>query len=544
MHRHIAIAFLGLAAILVAGPGRSEGLDKAPTPVAARIRALLDTTADQDASSSGSSLTHFYAARHDEPAWSDPARVAALTSSLAAASDHGLEASFPKAALSAGDDPAARDVALTRLALAYATALASGRVAPSNLETDWAIPAPGFDAATGLATALTHDLGAWFDGLAPHHPQYRRLMTALARYRGIAEGGGWATISRGDPLKLGMIDPRVHVLRKRLEAEGDLRPQAAPPAPAADGAGPIRRVAAVVGGTDAPPPADAAPPADDPDAVYDAAVETAVRRFQRRNGIAVDGAVGPRTLAAMNLTVRARVEQIELNLERWRALPHDLGASYMMVNVPSETLDIVDQSASVMAMKVVVGDLGHPTPVVRTTMIGVTFNPFWKIPASIMTKEILPKSKRDHAYLAKNDIVFASGQGWEQLPGPKNPLGQLKFESPNQFDVYLHDTPSRVAFKRFFRAQSHGCVRLERAADLAGLVLRDAGWDPQQISEAVATGANRRVDLKRRWRVYILYATSFVDDDGTVEFRDDLYGRDGRLRAALAALHAARKPTL
>ena len=352
-------------------------------------------------------------------------------------------------------------------------------------------------------------------------------------------------MSRGDPLKLGMIDPRVRALRQRLEAEGDLRPQAAPPAPAADGAGPIRRVAAVVGGTDAPPPADAAPPADDPDAVYDAAVEAAVRRFQRRNGIAVDGAVGPRTLAAMNLTVRARVEQIELNLERWRALPHDLGASYMMVNVPAETLDIVDQSASVMAMKVVVGDLDHPTPVVRTTMVAVTFNPTWKIPASIVTKEILPKSKRDHAYLAKNDIVFASGQGWQQIAGAEEPAGpaQVRIAQPVRRLSPRHAVAGRLRallpgaepWLRPARARRRPC-RASCCATRAGTRSRS--------SEAVATGANRRVDLKRRWRVYILYATSFVDDDGTVEFRDDLYGRDGRLRAALAALHAARKPTL
>jgi murein L,D-transpeptidase YcbB/YkuD len=137
--------------------------------------------------------------------------------------------------------------------------------------------------------------------------------------------------------------------------------------------------------------------------------------------------------------------------------------------------------------------------------------------------------------------VFAPGQGWQQLPGPKNPLGQIKFETPNKFDVYLHDTPSRLAFDRFFRAQSHGCVRLEHASELAGFVLRDLGWNDLQISQAAATGATRRIDLKHRWRVYLLYATSFVDEDGTVEFRDDLYGRDARLRDALAAVQTVQR---
>jgi L,D-transpeptidase YcbB len=243
----------------------------------------------------------------------------------------------------------------------------------------------------------------------------------------------------------------------------------------------------------------------------------------------------------MNVPVRARIEQIVLNLERWRALPRDLGGSYMMVNVPAETLDVVADGVSVMSMKVVVGDTEHPTPVVRTAMVAVTLNPTWTIPASIVTKEILPKSKRDPSYLGKNGIVFTPGRGWQQMPGPKNPLGQIKFETPNRFDVYLHDTPSRLAFDRFFRAQSHGCVRLEHAAELAGFVLGSMGWNDLQIAQAAATGENRHIDLKRRWRIYLLYATSFVDEDGTVEFRDDLYGRDQRLKDALVAAPMAEK---
>jgi L,D-transpeptidase YcbB len=212
--------------------------------------------------------------------------------------------------------------------------------------------------------------------------------------------------------------------------------------------------------------------------------------------------------------------------------------------VPAETLDIVENGVSVMTMKVVVGDPAHPTPVLRATMVGVTLNPAWNIPASILTKEIFPKSKRDRSYMLKNDIVFTPGRGWQQRPGPKNPLGQIKFESPNRFDVYLHDTPSRVAFDRFFRAQSHGCVRLERAAELAGLVLRDAGWNDQSLAQAVATGDNRRIELKHSWRVWLFYATSFVDEDGTVEFRDDLYGRDARLRDALATASVQKQARL
>ena len=516
--RFVTLAFLGFIATVLSVPARSEG-----TPATAdAIRALLAGAAATAASDPvEAELVRFYEARGDEPAWSNPDQAASLASILAGAPNHGLESSFSKSVMPLGSgDSAARDVALTRVALAYARALATGRVAPDRIEADWAIPVPAIDAAAGLASALKHDLAAWYDGLAPRHPYYVRLMEGLSRYRKIAASGGWSPIPRGDPLKLGDVSDRVRALRSRLEAEGDLHPSS----PAA---------------TDAVPGAPA--PAVDPGTVFDMEVDTAVRRFQRRYGIVVDGAVGPRTFAALNVPVRARIEQIELNLERWRSLPHDLGASYMLVNVPAETLDIVDAEAPVMRMKVVVGDVDHPTPVVRTFMVAVTFNPTWTIPASIVTKEIVPKSKRDHSYLLTNQIVFTPGRGWQQLAGPKNPLGQIKFETPNRFDVYLHDTPSRAAFDRFFRAQSHGCVRLERAAELAGFVLHDMGWDEGQVSEAASSGAGRRVDLKHRWRVYLLYATSFVDEDGTMEFRDDLYGRDARLRDALRALQAMQR---
>ena len=512
-------------------PAWSDASAPVSAPAASAIAAILDHDA---AAPDAQTLRAFYAARNSAPAWSNPAQVAALTAAVAGAADQGLDFAMPKA----GGDAAARDVALTRVALAYATALAKGRVAIDQLEQDWAISAPSFDAASGLGTALTHDLGAWYAGLAPQHEYYRRLVAALARYRPIATAGGWAQVPRGEPLKLGMTDERVRAARKRLEAEGDLAPLPPPPAPQAapTAEGPIQHVAAITAAV----PAAAAP---DPATLFDGAMETAVRRFQRRYGIAVDGALGPRTLAAMNVPVRARIAQIELNLERWRTLPHDLGPSYMMVNVPAETLSVVAEGNPVISMKVVVGDPGHPTPVVRTAMVAVQLNPTWTIPASIVTKEILPKAKRDRSYLAKNDIEFTPGRGWQQMPGPKNPLGQLKFETPNRFDVYLHDTPSRLAFDRYFRAQSHGCVRLENATELAGYVLRDLGWDEQLITEAVTAGGRTRIDLPRARRIWILYATSFVDEDGTVEFRDDLYGRDARLTDALAAIRAEERQT-
>ncbi|HZT51856.1 MAG TPA: L,D-transpeptidase family protein [Stellaceae bacterium] len=536
MHLRLSLAFaaLGLAAVVLGGPARGE-----ESPVAAEIHALVTAPGGDSAPTP---LQLFYEMRAFAPVWVDhPQRLAALDAVLADAPSNGIAFRLPKRLLpSGGADDAARDVALTRLALDYATALAVGRVRPDQVEADWAMPEASFDAAAGLDAALKGDLARWYAGLAPNHPAYRRLVAALAQYRAIAAAGGWVQVPRGAALKLGMIDPRVRTLRLRLAAEGDLPAALAPAEGAAlvaGGTNPVHQIAA----TEPAPAADPAAPAD-PASIYDSAVEQAVRHFQARHGIDVDGAVGPRTLAAMNVTVRARIAQIELNLERWRAMPHDLGSSFMLVNVPAEQLTVVEHDVPVIGMKVVVGDPAHPTPVVRAFMVAVTLNPTWTIPASIVKNELVPKTKRDPGYLKKNDIVFTPGRGWQQMPGPKNPLGRIKFESPNRFDVYLHDTPSRIAFDRYFRAQSHGCVRLERADELAGFVLRDTSWDQPALQQAIATGQNRRIDLKHRWRIYLVYATSFVDDDGTVEFRDDLYGRDARLRAALAAQGGEHEP--
>ncbi|HUZ74272.1 MAG TPA: L,D-transpeptidase family protein [Stellaceae bacterium] len=508
----VFVTALSLAAVLTTAPAWSNG-----SRISAAIRGLVAAESVGDSSVSGA-LRQFYDARNDVPAWVDDSkRLAALMAILADAPQQGL--AFPVANSLVTGGPAtaaARDVALTRLALGYATALALGRVRPEDFETDWAIPGRAFDAAAGLNRALEGDLAAWYAGLPPDETAYRRLVAALARYRKIAASGGWASVPRGVPLKLGMEDPRVPLLRRRLEAEGDLREAAAPAA------------------------AVATAPAGDPNTVFDDTLEAAVKRFQSRHGIAVDGTVGPRTLAAMNVPVRARVGQIELNLERWRSLPHDFGARFMMVNVPAERLTIVDHDVPVITMKVVVGDPKHPTPVMRTSMVAVTLNPTWTIPTSIVTQDLLPKSRRHPDYLLKNDIVFTPGRGWQQMPGPKNPLGRIKFESPNRFDVYLHDTPSRFVFDHYFRAQSHGCVRLERADEVADFVLQRTGWTPPELTAAVASGATLHIQLKRRWPVYLVYATSFVDEDGAVEFRDDLYGRDARLRAALAAARQKR----
>jgi murein L,D-transpeptidase YcbB/YkuD len=185
-------------------------------------------------------------------------------------------------------------------------------------------------------------------------------------------------------------------------------------------------------------------------------------------------------------------------------------------------------------MRVIVGTVTHPTPVFRATMTSVLINPPWNVPSSIQRNEIMPKLKRDPGYLARGNYVFRD-ERLVQLPGPKNALGQLKFEMPNPLDVYMHDTPDRRLFARPQRTLSHGCVRVEDPRDLARRLIDSNAWPEAAIDQTIASGETRRVPLKQAIPVYVLYWTAFADPDGTVEFRDDIYGRDQRLAAALAA---------
>jgi murein L,D-transpeptidase YcbB/YkuD len=542
----------------------------APEPLPQRLRDALEagtalTVAGQ--ALDASALARFYALQKFDLVWAGHTeRVAALSAAIAAAAEHGFEFNVPATAFAApgarsggsGLSAGERDLLLTQVALRYASVLAVGRVRPSDFETDWAIGAPAFDAVAGLSRAIGNGtLAAWYAGLPPTDISYQRLRAALAHYNELAQQGGWGRIKNGASLKPGMVDERVPAIRARLVVEGDLPASelervaaaaAAAAQPAMPAAQPVETAATVAAqpsaGADSgsqgaqsataavDAPAVAAVDPNDP-SFYDDALAAGVKRFQARHGIVPDGAIGPRTLASMNVPVKARIDQIAANLERWRSLPRDLLRTGIVVNVPAATLDVVESGTPVMSMKVVVGDPQHPTPVLRTAVAAVVFNPAWTIPASIIANEISLKVKKDPHYLAKNQMAYVSGKGLQQLPGPKNPLGQIKFDTPNKFDVYLHDTNSRGTFERFVRAQSHGCVRTERAKDLAAYVLQDLKIGPEDIDRAIASSETSRVELVHRLRVQILYATAFVDPDGTVEFRDDVYGRDKRLMAVL-----------
>lgn len=448
-------------------------------------------------------LAPFYAQRAFQPIW-DTGRRAALSRALDDAESQGLDAGVfivPQVALAAE-----RDVLLTDAFLRYAAALATGRVAPTDIEIDWKIAAPPFDPAKLLDQALERGVDTVLAELVPQSAAYQALRAALKRYRDLASPPAWRSLSLAVPLKPGASGDGVAQLRARLAAEGIVaEPEGLP-------------------------------------SDYDAGLAAAVKRFQDLHGLPSDGSVGRATLAALNVSPASRLRQIRVNLERWRSLPRDWAARRIEVNVPAASATLYEDGAPVLAMRAIVGAAGHPTPVLRARLLSVLFNPPWRVPSSIIENEIKPAVKRDRNYLKRNDYAYVDVNGvkeLQQLPGPKNALGKIKFEMPNLDDIYLHDTPARALFERSQRALSHGCVRLEEPRALAFELLGASADTDAAIDQAISTGGTRRVSLPQTLPVYIFYATAFVDADGAVEFRDDVYGRDRRLAEALAARDAA-----
>jgi murein L,D-transpeptidase YcbB/YkuD len=488
-------------------------------------------------------LARFYRPRDFAPAWDARDggldRAALLLRTLATADAHGLEsgryhgdAIRARQAGSNGGHTAELDLLLTAAFLTYANDVRAGRLPPGRRDPDWGIPAFRFDAVSALTRSVREPatFPALLASLPPPAKDYGRLVEALRRYRAIAVRGGWAPVPPGPLIRPGDDDGRIAAIRTRLAAEDEL-----------------------VGATAA--------------TRFDDRLEAGVRRFQARHGLAVDGIVGEATVRALNVPASDRVQQIVLNLERWRWLPRDLGPRYITVNAADATLQVVEDGRTVLASRVVVGDLQHPTPVMQARLEAVIVNPKWNVPTSIAAREILPRLRENRRYLAENDIVimerresdpFGLAVDWsaisaeafpfrlQQQPGPDNPLGRIKFDVPNRFDVYLHDTPTRSLFARPVRTASHGCIRVERADDLATHVLTDGTgrWTRPRLEEAIAGGGSARIPVARPLPVYILYWTALVGPDGLARFRDDVYGRDRRLAAALAAERRVAAPDL
>lgn len=337
----------------------------------------------------------------------------------------------------------------------------------------------------------------------PRHRQYRRMKAALADLRKIAAAGGWEPLAGKAPLKLGDTGPRVESLTRRLAITADL---------------PERNT-----GNDE----------------FDVEVAAAVKLFQLRHGLPATGEVHALTLAALNIPVEDRIRTLLINLERWRWLERDFSASKeVFVNIAGYELFGLHGPNILLRLPVIVGKAYHATPVFSSMIHAIEINPYWNVPDSIAKNEIMPKLAKNSSYLASNHMKFTRTNdryAIRQDPGPWNALGSLKFIFPNSYSVYLHDTPNRNLFADQARAFSHGCIRVSRPSELASFLLDtpEDPWSTERVQLLIDSGKNQRVKLPEPVHIHITYRTAWVDLDGAIHFRPDVYKRDAKVAAVL-----------
>ena len=452
-------------------------------------------------------------------------RVGELANALASADSDAVRVdSYPVAdlakavtALRSTTSPTAEqladaDVLMTSTFAELGEDMLTGQINPKSMSQSWFISTreEGIDSA--LARTLRESpVDQSIRLIRPQDPSYDSLRIQLIRYRELAAKGDWPTIPKGPALKPRQTDARgrLTALIGRLQAEGYL-------------------------------PADYAQAGTDSASTkmtYDSTLAGAVARFQSHHDIGVDSMLGPETVDALNKPVSYRLGQIAANLERFRWLPRSLGERYILVNVPAFELTAYDSGKAALNMKVIVGQdyQGKSTPVFSDSMEFVVFRPYWIVTDSIANKEIYPKAEADPGYLERNNyeiVTIEHRKRVRQKPGEKNSLGLVKFMFPNDFNIYLHDTPQGELFNKDVRAFSHGCIRLQHPDSLAQFVL---GWPIDSVHREMEQGRDdHRVNLKRKIPVYIVYFTTYLRD-GDLYFGNDLYGRDEKLVQSIAS---------
>jgi len=342
---------------------------------------------------------------------------------------------------------------------------------------------------------------------------------AIKSYDAIVSRGGWPEVPKVDELRLGNQHPSVVDLRARLSVSGDLDPSAV--------------------GND----------------TYDSYVEEAVRRFQARHGLTVDGVVRTTTLAAMNVPAATRRDQLKVNIERLKTLTTNLGPRYVVVNIPAARVEAIENDLAVQRHTAVVGRQDRPSPDINSKIVQINFNPYWTVPVSIVRKDLIPKMQDKPDYLTENRIrvfdpnhkeVPPSQVNWysddavhytfREDPGDTNSLGRIRINFPSQYGVYMHDTPLKNLFGGDFRYDSSGCCRVQNVQELVAWLLKDTtGWGPDHIAQAIKSGDQVNANLTKPVPLHWVYVTAWSASDGVVQFREDIYGRDGLGAPAIPA---------
>jgi len=489
-------------------------------------------------------LPTLYEVNNDAPLWSNPRAVNQLLGAIRTIDREGLlPADYHLTALVtlqqrlvAGEDAASPqlaadfDLLLTDALVRLSYHLAFGKVDPEALDPDWnlrrQLEQP--DTVSRLDDAIRNGhIDALLASAAPTLPSYERLIAALQQYRRIATQGGWRSVPVGPSLKPGMTDARIVALRHRLAASGDLSGEKT----------------------------------DSPD--FDSPLEAAVRHFQGRHGLTVDGVAGKATLAAMNVPVEQRIDQIRANLERARWVLHDLPSEFVLVDIAGFNVRFYRDKRMIWETRAVVGRPARMTPVFKSRITYFEVNPTWTVPPTILKEDVLPAVRHNPRYLQEKNMRVIDRQGhavdpagidWSrysrggfpytirQEPGPENALGRIKFMFPNTHAVYLHDTPSKQLFNRTERTFSSGCIRIENPYRFAELLLDgDPDWNRERVIEAVDSLKTRSIRLRKPVEVILLYWTVDVDKNGDVLFKQDIYNRDPPIIKALGKNFSFRK---
>jgi murein L,D-transpeptidase YcbB/YkuD len=484
-------------------------------------------------------VARFYQARQSRPAW-DGGDTQAIVEAIRGVGRDGLEPrDYHLEAIEAlidrrkreasADHVADLDVLLTDAVAGMADHMRYGKVRPSSVNPEWNVDprddAPPLEETVTKIASSSNPRQA-LEQERPSHFIYRGLTEALAQLREIEARGGWPTVPVGKPIKPGARDPRIPAVRARLAASGEL------------------------GGR-----------TEGDSTRYDAALERAVAVFQARHRMDSTGTIDRATVAAMNVSVADRVNQVRVNLERARWVLGGLGEDFLLVNLPAFKAYLIEGGRNVWESRTQIGDEAKQTPTFRAQMQTVVFNPDWTVPRTILGEELLPElqggkdvltEKHIHLYDDKNQEVDPSSINWSsvdpetfpytlrQPPEEMNALGRVKFLFPNKYSIYLHDTPNRHLFEVGRRTFSHGCIRIENPLQLAEILLRGQdGWDANRIDQVVATGETQNVALEHRIPVLIVYWTVTVGASGETRFADDIYDLDPPLLAALSR----RQPT-
>jgi L,D-transpeptidase YcbB len=544
-------------------------------------RLSLKTTGPDRASIIGH-LRKFYQALGYRPAWTNRQAVGRLVEVLEESANDGLMTSdyhldeIREYYQNPPQSPALRaraDLLMSDAVLTLMSHLRSGKVYARSIESDWNIePArPGMDYDRTIMTAI---MGSRFpeiiQSLRPSSPEYQQLRKGLVMMKSIAAAGGWESVPAGSVVdKVGAVDPRIPAIKRRLgvtgEYAGALPGQSADPEQKEkslkmEGKG---AAADTVSGRDSLAAADSLGKATvDPEEVYTQELFEAVKEFQKRHGLEPDGVIGNETVKAMNVPVGQRIDQIRINLERYRWFLNSRGMNYVMVNIPGFSVDMVQNGSHRWSSKVIVGKNDTQTPVFRAEMRYIILNPHWVIPNGILVKDkIISTIQKDPSYLRRKNLAIVDNEGhvlgassvdWGryvnggfpyrlvQASGDEGSLGRIKFMMPNRFTVYMHDTPSKELFQRSKRAFSHGCVRVDKPIELAEIVLQDTvKWSRKSIQAAIDTDKTRTINLPSSIPVYIIYQTAFAVGE-QVQFRPDIYDRDARLLRVLDSPASSR----